>query len=357
MKHMNKLRFGFLSTANIGRKNWKSVFHSGNSVVTAVASRDVERARKFIRECQAEAAFKTPPVALGSYEELLASKDVDAVYIPLPTGLRPEWVVRAAEAGKHVVCEKPCAVSAAVLAEMISACRKNRVQFMDGVMFMHNPRLDRVRKCLDDGRSIGRIKRLASNFSFHLDEEVYRSNVRANSALEPAGCLGDLGWYPIRFFLWTMKWKLPREVRGTILSEFSPRKNLPPVPMDFSAELIFDDDTSANFYCSFIAQYQNWVHVSGDKGSLVIPDYVHPTSDHEPAFELNSKKISVRCCRCRGKHVKTMEYAQSTGMIRHFANQVRLGKLNAEWPGSALKTQMVMDACLQSARKNRAVEL
>jgi predicted dehydrogenase len=248
-------------------------------------------------------------------------------------------------------------VSAAVLAEMISTCRKNRVQFMDGVMFMHNPRLDRVRKYLDDGRSIGQIKRLASNFSFHLAEEVYRSNVRANSALEPAGCLGDLGWYPIRFFLWAMKWKLPREVRGTILSEFSPRKNLPPVPMDFSAELIFDDDTSANFYCSFIAQYQNWVHVSGDKGSLVIPDFVHPASDHEPAFELNRKEISVRCCRCRGKHTKSPEYAQSTSMIRHFVNQVHSGKLNAGWPESALKTQMVMDACLESARKNRAVEL
>lgn len=354
---MKKLRFGFLSTANIGRKNWKSVFHSGNSIVTAVASRDLERGRKFIRECQAEAAFETPPVALGSYEELLASKDVDAVYIPLPTGLRSEWVVRAAEAGKHAVCEKPCAVSAAVLAGMISACRKNRVQFMDGVMFMHNPRQGSVRKILDDGRSIGQIKRLMSNFSFHLDEDDYRSNVRANSALEPAGCLGDLGWYPIRFFLWTMKWKLPREVRGTIHSEFSQRKNLPPVPMDFSAELIFDGGASANFYCSFIAQYQNWVHVSGAKGSLVVPDFVHPASDHEPAFELNQKEIGVRCCRCRGKHTKSLEYAQSTNMIRNFANQVHSGKLNAEWPESALKTQMVMDACLGSARRNSPVKL
>ena len=228
---------------------------------------------------------------------------------------------------------------------------------MDGVMFMHNPRQGLVRKVLDDGRSIGQIKRLMSNFSFHLAEDDYRSNVRANSTLEPAGCLGDLGWYPIRFFLWTMKWKLPREVRGTIHSEFSPRKNLPPVPMDFSAELIFDGGTSANFYCSFIAHYQNWVHVSGAKGSLVIPDFVHPASDHEPAFELNQKEISVRCCRCHGKHTKSLEYAQSTNMIRNFANQVRSGKLNAEWSESALKTQMVMDACLESARRNSPVRL
>ena len=152
-KFMKKLRFGFLSTANIGRKNWKAIFHSGNSVVTAVASRDVERSRKFIRECQAEAPFETPPAALGSYEELLASKNVDAIYFPLPTGLRQEWVVRAAEAGKHVLCEKPCARNAAELEAMLSACRKNRVQFMDGVMFMHNPRLGQIRAALDDGAS------------------------------------------------------------------------------------------------------------------------------------------------------------------------------------------------------------
>ena len=106
---MNLLRIGFLSAAGIGRKNWKGVYHSGNCVITAVASRDVAKARSYIEALQSEAAFSPAPVALGSYEELLASKKVDAVYIPLPTGLRKEWVIRAAQAGKHVICEKPCA--------------------------------------------------------------------------------------------------------------------------------------------------------------------------------------------------------------------------------------------------------
>src|SRR5436189_2655291 len=108
---MNKLRFGILSTAAIGRKNWKAIFQSGSAVVTAVASRDAGRSRKFIDECQLESPFESAPSPLGSYEELLASKAVDAVYVPLPTGLRKEWVVRAAAAGKHVICEKPCAVN------------------------------------------------------------------------------------------------------------------------------------------------------------------------------------------------------------------------------------------------------
>ncbi len=236
--------------------------------------------------------------------------------------------------------------------EMISACKKNRVQFMDGVMFMHNPRLNRIRKFLDDGKSIGQVKRLMSNFSFHLAENVYDTNIRVNSALEPAGCLGDLGWYPIRFFLWAIKWQLPREVIGKILSQTKDG-----VPLDFSAEMIFDGGASANFYCSFIAQYQNWVHVSGAKGSLVVPDFVHPTSDHEPAFELNRKEIRVKCCQCRGKHTRSLESAQHANMIRNFSKQVRSGKLNAEWPDSALKTQQVLDACLESARRGCAVKL
>ena len=110
-----------------------------------MASRDLERSRRFIAECQAQTPFATPPLPLGSYEALLAAKNVDAVYIPLPTGLRKEWVVRAAAAGKHVICEEPCGVGFADVREMTDACKKNRVQFMDGVMFMQDPRC-RVRR-------------------------------------------------------------------------------------------------------------------------------------------------------------------------------------------------------------------
>jgi predicted dehydrogenase len=349
---MKKLRFGFFGTANIARKNWRSIHDSGNAIVAAVASRDVGRARQYIKELQAQAPFETLPVALGSYEELLASKDIDAVYIPLPTGLRKKWVLRAAAAGKHVICEKPCGLNAADVQEMISACKKNRVQFMDGVMFIHNPRMDRMRKFLDDGKSIGQIKRITSNFSFHMDENVYGKNVRINSALEPAGCLGDLGWYNIRFSLWAMNWKLPREVRGQTLSQRSARKNLMPVPMDFSAELIFDDHTSASFYCSFIAQYQNWIHISGAKGQLRLDDFVHSKDDPQPVLQLNQKEMRTKY---PGKFAEDL--AQATNMIRNFSNQVRSGKLNAEWPHSALKTQKVLDACLKAAHSGKVVKL
>jgi len=347
-----------MSTANIGRKNWRAIFHSGNSIVTTVASRDVERGRKFIRECQAEAAFEPPPAVFGGYEELIASKNVDAIYFPLPTGLRRDWVVRAAEAGKHILCEKPCSTSAADLEAMISACWKNRVQFMDGVMFMHSQRLARVRETLDDGVSVGQIKRIVSQFSFPGTEAFFQNNIRVNAALEPAGCLGDLGWYNIRIALWAVNWRLPREVSARTLAQTDSR-----VPTDFSAELLFDGGVSAGLYCSFINFRQQWVNVSGTKGYLQIPDFVNPFHGGELGFEVlnigldgynnlpNARRVTI------AEHGNGHPTAQESNMFRNFANQVFSGKLNDDWPMWALKTQQVMDACLESARRNSPVKI
>ena len=202
-------RWGILSTADIAKKNWLAIRNSGNAVVTAVASRSVERAQKFIRECQAHSPFEQVPAAVGTYEELLTRKDVDAVYIPLPTGLRKEWVIRAAEAGKHVLAEKPVGVTAADVIEMTAACAQHNVQFMDGVMFMHSQRLPKLREVLNDGQSVGRLRRISSQFSFAGSDEFVKGNIRASGELEPAGCLGDLGWYNIRFTLWAMNYQMP----------------------------------------------------------------------------------------------------------------------------------------------------
>ena len=358
---MKKLRIGFLSTAGIGRKNWKAIFNSGNCAVTAVASRDAAKSRQFIDECQREFAFAGTPRAFGSYEELIASPEVDAVYIPLPTGLRKEFVLRSATAGKHVLCEKPCAVSAGELGEMISACAKNRVQFMDGVMFMHSPRLGKVREVLDDGQSVGEIIRISSAFSFYSGEEFFNDNIRVNGALEPAGCLGDLGWYSIRFMLWAKDWQLPREVTGKILSQSAARPNRPAAPTGFSAEVFFDDATSAGFYCSFLAAKQQWVSVSGQKGWLRLPDFVHPYNSYEPAFEVNEKIVTVasevKCPLLADPFVQGHATAHDARMWRNFADQILSGKLNDDWPEWALKTQKVMDACLAAARGGGTVKL
>jgi predicted dehydrogenase len=355
-----KLRFGFLSTAQIARKNWKAVRNTGNCAVVAVASRDAERSRRFIAQCQVDVPMEEAPEALGSYEALLTSKGIDAVYTPLPTGLRKEWVIRAAEAGKHIICEKPCATSFADLREMLDVCRRHRVQFMDGVMFMHSNRLERIRDVLNDGTSIGQARRITSAFSFRGDEVFFTNNIRANSALEPFGCLGDLGWYCIRLALWVANERLPRCVTGRILNEIKGNHNSAPVPTDFSGELLFENGLSCAFHCSFLNHDEQWATISGTKGYLRISDFVLPFFGHESTFSLNQTTFNVGGCdfnmEPHWRRFAVQEYsnshptAQETNMFRNFANQVRSGSLNEMWPDMALRTQQVLNACLESAQ-------
>lgn len=149
IKNAKLCRWGLLSTAAISRKNWKSIALSAGGTITAVASRDAAKAQQFIDECAAEVPFATPPAAVGDYDSLLGRSDVDAVYVALPTSLRKPWVLKAAAAGKHVLCEKPVADSAEDAAEMIDACHAAGVQFMDGVMFSHSSRLTALRNAID----------------------------------------------------------------------------------------------------------------------------------------------------------------------------------------------------------------
>ncbi|PYI88953.1 MAG: oxidoreductase [Verrucomicrobia bacterium] len=357
-----KLRWGILSTAEIARKNWKAILDSGNGIVTAVASRKMQRSREFIALCQRAAPFERAPKALGNYEALIAAKDTDAVYVPAPTGLRKHWVIRAAEAGKHVVCEKPCAASLADLREMLDACRRHRVQFLDGVMFMHSRRLERIRGLLDDGRTIGPLRRITSAFSFGAPPEFFASNIRAHSDLEPLGCLGDLGWYCIRFALWTMKFQLPRRVSGRLLAQFRRKDSPALVPTEFSGELFFDSGVSATFYCSFITELEQWVHVSGANGSIYVSDFVLPNRGSKLIFQVRKPFYHVTGCDFRmapgTRRVAVPEHshghpsAQESNLFRNFAQQVRSGQLNETWPEIAWKTQQVTEACLESARRD-----
>jgi predicted dehydrogenase len=147
-----------------------------------------------------------------------------------------------------------------------------------------------------------------------------------------------------------MNWQLPREVTGRILSQRGNRLDPTGAPTDFSGELVFNDDTSAGFFCSFLAASQQWVDISGSKGHFLISDFVHPFNDHEPVILLNHGEVRVKCCDCAGEHDGTRKLAQDANMFRNFAAQVRSGKLNEDWPMWALKTQQVTDACFESAK-------
>jgi predicted dehydrogenase len=352
----NKLRWGILGAAEIARKIWKAIQLSGNGTVTAVASRDQERAREFISVCQREAPMENAPCAFGSYEELLASPTLDAVYIPLPTAIRKPWVIAAAEAGKHVVCEKPCAVTVADMEEMLAACRRNRVQFMDGVMFVHSERFRRLREILDKGERVGKLRRISSAFSFLGTEEFFSGNIRVQRDLEPLGCLGDLGWYCLRLALWVMNWQMPVAVTGRLLAEDSTSK----VPTAFSGELVFKGGVSASFYCSFITEIEQWAIISGTNGYTLLEDFVLPFAGTELGLKFRQSDYQIQGCDFRmetnEKIMKIREashgtaIAQEMNCYRAFADSVLSGELNPAWPESALKTQIVMCACLESAR-------
>ncbi len=365
MTAVSKCRWGILGTASIAQKNWHAIRNAENAELVAVASRQESKAQAFIDACQQQVPFPVAPRAVGSYEALLASDQVDAVYIPLPTGIRKEWVVRAAQAKKHVLVEKPCAVNAADLAEMIDACRANQVQFMDGVMFMHSQRLPAMRAVISEQQALGRLRRIATQFSFYAPDAFMRENIRVSSELEPLGCLGDLGWYTIRIILWTLHYEMPKQIRARMIAQSRRPDSPQDVPMAISAEMDFADGVTASFYCSFQAEHQQWVSVSGTEGHLRIDDFVLPYFGSELSFEVCNAAFRATGCQFNmephRRQYSVAEYsnnhpnAQETRMIRTFSDLVLSKKVDDHWPQIALKTQQVMDACLASAVSGQPV--
>lgn len=350
------VRWGILGAATIARKNWLAILNSGNGIIRAVASRDADRAQQWIDENQSQHPFSECPEAVAGYETLLAREDIDAVYIPLPTGVRKQWVIAAAKAGKHVLCEKPCGATGADVEEMVAVCREAGVQFMDGVMFMHSDRLPALRRVLDDGESLGTLRRIASQFSFLAPEDFLAGgNIRVNSDLEPLGSLGDLGWYTIRFTQWAMNWEMPKAVSGRIINQTETG-----VPIEFSADLIYESGPTASFYCSFLTEHQQWANISGTKGNIDLRDFVLPYYGNELEFTVANAHFETDLCEFRMERHDTRhavsEYAnshanaQETKLFRTFAELAASGQPDDHWPRIALQTQQILNACLDSAR-------
>lgn len=362
MSNHSRCRWGILGTATIARKFWQSVRLAENATLAAVASRDPNRAREFCHECHRRFGVEPYPVAMGSYEELVNSPHIDAIYIPLPTGVRETWVRAAAEKGKHVVCEKPCAVSESSMGAMIDACERAGVQFMDNVMFMHSDRLSQLKSLLADQDEIGQLKRIHSQFSFCADESFFTGNIRLQMAMEPWGCLGDLGWYNIRISLMAMNGNLPVSVIGRNLDGNWDRPTT-----EFTGEMIFADGTTSSFYCSFTAANQQWVHFSGTKGSALMDDFALPwfgnrsrIQYNRPQFNLTgydfnyeNRKESLVCNEYSNAHPS----AQEVNLVRKFSDLVLTGRREPFWPDISRKTQTVMDALLRSAQNGQPIHL
>jgi xylose dehydrogenase (NAD/NADP) len=181
------LRWGVLGTARIAeQKVIPAIVASSNGRVVAVSSSSGSAA--------AYADRLGIPIAYDDHEALLADPDVDAVYIPLPNSLHASWTIRAAGAGKHVLCEKPIALTPDELTAVENACDAAGVQVAEAFMYRHHPQIDVVRSVLASGR-IGRLVSIDARFHFLLDPEA-GPNIRLDASLG-GGALRDVGCYPI----------------------------------------------------------------------------------------------------------------------------------------------------------------
>jgi predicted dehydrogenase len=225
--------------------------------------------------------------------------------------------------------------------------------------------MENIRKILADEQNIGPLKRITSQFTFRAGSEFFANNIRSHSQTEPLGCLGDLGWYNIRFTLWAMNWKLPAKVSGHILAEHRRPDSPAAVPTDFSAELIYAGGVSAHFYCSYLAEIQQWANFGGTKGFLYVPDFVLPWYGAEVAFEISNPIYNRMGCDFNmeehtrrfavPEYSNSTENSQETNMFRRFAELALSGQPDYAWGEMALKTQQVVDACLQSARSGGCI--
>ena len=173
----------------------------------------------------------------------------DAVYIPLPPSLHKEWTIKAAEAGKHVLCEKPTAMSAIEAREMLAACRSNGVQFLDGTMWPHTPRAADMKKVIQEGR-LGKLRRVVSAFSIQMSDTPEQHRYVPELG---GGVLYDIGWYCIRAALWAFD-AVPTHVYATATYHRGVDNNA-------TALMWFSDNRMASFDCGYDLTRRKWMEV------------------------------------------------------------------------------------------------
>jgi predicted dehydrogenase len=250
---MSKVRWGVLSTAKIGTEKVLPAMQRGEYCeIAAIASRSLETAR-------AAAARLGIPKAYGSYEELLADPEIDAIYNPMPNHLHVPWSIKALESGKHVLCEKPIALTAAEAQTLAEAARQHpRLKVMEAFMYRHHPQWRRARQLVAEGQ-IGELRTIHSFFSYYNDDP---NNIR-NMAGIGGGGLMDIGCYNISLsrFIFDAE---PRRVCGIV--EYDPR-----FKTDRLASGILDFGVgTATFTCSTqLTSYQR-VNIYGTEGRVEI---------------------------------------------------------------------------------------
>ena len=248
-----KVRWGILSTANIGRRVIPAIQASHNGVVAAVCSRSLDRAQAF-------AAEQDIPCALGSYEALIADREIDAIYNPLPNSMHAEWSVKCAEAGIPTLCEKPFASDAADAQSIVDAFAAHDVLLAEAFMYRFHPQQAKVKEIIAAG-GIGDLQIINSSFTFPISDDA---NIRLSKDLA-GGALMDVGCYCVNL----MRFMTGEEpARVTASGRIGASTG---VDEALAGTLEFPSGVVGHFDCGLRAHRQHSYTLKGTEGMIVVP--------------------------------------------------------------------------------------
>ena len=254
----SKIRWGLLSTANINKALISPIRAAWRSELVGVASRDSDKAKAY-------AAENNIPKAYGSYEDMLADPEIDAIYNPLPNTLHGEWTVKAADAGKHVLCEKPLVTTLAEFDAVAAAANRNKVTVFEAFMYLHHPQTLMIQELVRSGQ-LGTVQQINSWFHFYLPPER-ASNIRLSAMLH-GGSMWDVGVYPNSVSL-TMAaaagaGDLPLTVYANrIVGESG-------VDIAMRAQLNFANGLVAQISSGIRTPFREALHIVGDKAAVQV---------------------------------------------------------------------------------------
>ncbi len=335
-----RLRWGVLGAANIARRKViPAIVASSNGAVVAIASRD--RARG-----QAVAAELGIARAHESYETLLSDPEIDAVYNPLPNSLHAEWTIKAAEAGKAVLCEKPLARDAAEAAAMVAACARHNAPLMEAFMYRFHPQNRRVRELVAQG-AIGAVGAVRAGFGFRMDL-LDPANVRLQGNLA-GGALMDVGCYAVN----ASRMLFGEEpVAATAWRDYDDRFG---VDVALAGVLEYPDHDDgdgprfATIDCSFKAGYSGWYTVVGSEGVIEVPRAYTPQGD--------DTVIVITDAHNRRREERFAGVDQYRLMAEAFAGAVLSGAPVPCPPDDAVRNLRAIDALARAAARGQATSI
>lgn len=322
------LNWGLLSTARINRALIPALRASKRNQLVAVGSRAQESADNYAREWKI-------PQAYGSYEALLADPQIDVIYNPLPNHLHAEWTIKAVEAGKHVLCEKPLALNVEEVNAMQEAARKHGRVIAEAFMYRHHPQTLKVQELVRNG-SLGDLRLIRGSYTYMQSRE---GDVRLDPAMG-GGCIWDVGCYPISYV---------RSIVGADPLEVFGWQVTGPTGIDvtFVGQLRFDHDVYAQIDSSFVTPFHMFMEIVGSEGTLNIPRPFKPGSDD---------KIYLT----RGEKTETIKMKGQVlylGEVEDMADAILLGHAPRISLEDSRGNVAVITALLESARLGRSIQV